>query len=218
MSSAPFSLPQFGVSLKGKATNLAQGTQAQIGIDQFNAQTVSQVGMPYGFMTLAGLMCTGTWPAAAAAALSATALSAWSLYNPAGSNVNIHLQSITAVMTAFTAQAASSAVGILPFTQTPTSTTTTGTAKANCLIGTGNAVQGVQYVTGTTVGAVTVPIRWIGGIYTDLAAGDTPATLHDEIAGSMIIPPGSGIQIGAVGGTVADLTIAVSMTWAEIPV
>jgi hypothetical protein len=79
-------------------------------------------------------------------------------------------------------------------------------------------VQGVQYVTGTTVGAVTVPIRWVGGIYTDLAAGDTPATLHDEIAGSMIIPPGSGIQIGAVGGTVADLTIAVSMTWAEIPV
>jgi hypothetical protein len=217
MSSTPFAVPLlYGISQKGKLNNIPQNTMFGVALDQLTAQLVSQAGMPYGFLTLGGVMSTGTWPAAAFAAASATALSAFALYNPAGSGVNAHMANVTVTVTAFTAQAAASAVGIAPFTQTPTSVTTTGTAKANCLIGQGSAPQCIQYVTGTTVGAVTVPIRNLCSFYTDLVAGDMVSYSSTDLAGSIIIPPGSGIQLIAVGGTVADLTASVSMTWAEI--
>lgn len=218
MSSAPFSLPQFGVSIKGKSTNLAQGTQAQIALDQSNAQIISPVLMPNSFLTLAGNLCTGTWPAAATAAPSATALSAFAIYNQAGSSVNLHIQSISTYLSTLTATTTATAIGLVPFTQTPTATATTGTAKANGLIGQGNAVQAIQYVSGTLVGAVTTSIRIVASWYLDLAAGDTIGIVRDDVNGAIIVPPGSGFSLCGIGGTVADVTIGVSMCWAEIPV
>lgn len=218
MASVPFPFSSLQ-SMKGTTRNLAQNTNIpQLLVDQLGALLHSPVQMNYGLLTLSGLMVGGTWPAAATAAPSATAISAFCLFNPAGSGVNLHIAKITVMLTAFTAGTTATQVGILPFTQIPTAQATTGTAKANMLIGTGNTPQAIQLVSGTTVGAVTVPIGIIASFYNDLAASDAAGTVNEETAGSLIVPPGSGIQLCGIGGTQANLTVAAAMRWAEIPV
>lgn len=157
------------------------------------------------------------YPAAALAAASATVLGAFALFNPANSGKNLVLLDLETELVSFTASTTPLQVAMLAIpNQTPTSVGA-GNTPINNLIGSGNTSIAKTYVSGTTVAAPTTSFRLMASFYADLAAGDVQGLYKDEVAGAVIIAPGSGIQLVAIA-TVPTHTAAVSMTWAEVAV
>jgi len=158
-----------------------------------------------------------TFPAAAVAVASATALGAFVLFNPANSGKNLVIDDIVAQLIAFTAGATVVPLAVVAIpNQTPTSTGA-GTTPTCTLVGSPNGSAAKTFVSGTTVGAPTVAFRHIAGWYTDLTASDMGSSVKDEVAGAIVIAPGSGIQVVAFS-TPSTNTMSVSMTWDEIPI
>jgi hypothetical protein len=163
------------------------------------------------------LFCAG-YAAAALAAPSATAAGSFTLYNPLGSGKNLVLLEITTALTTFTAVATTiCAIGVYAFTnQTPTALTPGNTPQC-ALVGSGNTSIAKTYTAATIVGGSTVAIRQVGNTGILTAVGFAGDLIKDEVAGALIITPGSGFGLAATA-TAADDTIQVGYTWAEIPV
>ena len=216
-------LPIAGTVLHGQNTapNAATGTSNQpIAQDQAGSVFLSEFFPRYSQATLQGDVFEMNFPAAAFAAPSSTALGAFNLFNPANSGKNLILLDAQVALTAFTpVTSVATAIGVIFIpNQTPTSTTSTGVTIYNALVGSGNASVAKGYVTGTVVGASVLAQRVLADFWINTAVGASPLIAKDEIAGAIIIPPGSGIEIQGVSGTEADVTGIVGLTWVELPV
>lgn len=209
---------------------LLQGNQGQsgkqlgqnitVGLGEFSELLVSELLPPRYELAYRGLSFSASWTAAALAAASTT-FGAFILYNPAGSGKNLVLSKVQSVVTAFTPVATGQGWGIFAVPSgaiAPTTTLAAGNTPNNNLVG-GPPAQAKTAVSGAnTVTATPVLLRLIGGLYPDLAAGDVTALFEADLAGEIIVPPGGLIQISGIGGTPADVTIEVTMSWYELPV
>jgi len=215
-------LPISGIVLHGQNTspNVATGTSNQpISQDQAGSVIASEFFPRYAQLVLQGDVFATNFAAAALAAPSATATGAFFLFNPANSGKNLILLDSQVALTTWTLVTTTSvAIGIIPVAnQTPT-TTGAGAAISNTLVGSGNASVAKTYASGTLVGAPVLAMRVIADFLLATAVGASVLAIKDEIAGAIIIPPGSGIEIQGVSGTEADVTAIVGLTWAELPV
>jgi hypothetical protein len=168
----------------------------------------------YFNLVSAGIVFGVTYASAAVAAASATATGNFALFNPATSGVNLVLLGMTLPITTFTAGTTGAGFGFqFVGGQTPTATTP-GNTPQNALIGNAGTAKATPFTAGTLVGAPTVPGYYSTGAYLDLAAGDA-VVFKDDIAGSVVITPNSGVCVVSSGTLTANL--APSLIWAEIP-
>jgi hypothetical protein len=162
----------------------------------------------------AGALFGVTYTSAQALAPSATTTGSFALFNPPTSGVQLVLIAATISIVSFTAGAAGAGIGFqLVSNQQPT-TTTPGNTPQNMAVGTAAVSKASVFTAGTLVGAPTVAAYYSIGAYADLAAGDV-IVAKDEISGSIIVQPNSGICITSTGALVVN--IAPSLLWAEIP-
>jgi hypothetical protein len=194
------------------------GAPASVSTGWHNELLKSDLLPRYANLVQAGVVFGVGYAAAALAAPSATASGSFTLYNPIGSGKNLVLMEVTAALTTFTAVATTiCAIGAYTFTnQTPTALTP-GNTPLNALVGAGGGSVAKTYTAATIVGGNTFPIRQVGntGILTPVGfAGDL---MKDEVAGALVVAPGSGFGLAATA-TAADDTIQVCYTWAELPI
>ena len=77
--------------------------------------------------------------------------------------------------------------------------------------------QAIPLTAGTLVGASTTPIKVLGAFYLDLAAGDSVGSFTYNFDGRIILAPGAGFSFCAIA-TVPTHTVAIDLTWMELPV
>lgn len=140
----------------------------------------------------------------------ATASKNFTLYNPAGSGRNLVLIDVVVQSQSDAASGGLYLVGNLTATQAAPVTNTAETVR-NCLLG-GPAGVGLVYNT-TTLAATPVIIRPLPGLVFT-TSGMVLGYARDEVAGSIIIPP--GIYISIQGS--AAFTLVCSMTWEEVTI
>jgi len=168
----------------------------------------------YYNLATAGTIFGVTYASAAVAAASATSTGNFALFNPTTSRVQLVLISATLPIITFTAGTTGAGFGFQFVSGQQPTATTPGNTPQIADIGNSATSKANTFTAGTLVGAPTVPGYYSSGAYLDLAAGDV-ITIKDEIAGSIIVQPGSGICIVSSGTLVANL--APSLLWAEIP-
>lgn len=202
---------------KGVLPNLSSGSSSQpIAQGQFGEALVSEVSARYANLVLSGQVFGVTYTAGATAAASATATGLFSLFNPPNSGKNLILLDAVVTLGTFalvTTAAEVAGLVIVP-NQTPTAQTP-GNTPVNMLGGSGNLSVAKPLTAGTLVGAPVVASRVIASFFVGTAVGVTVASYKDEIAGAVIISPGSLVDIVSIASTP---TIIPSLTWAEIPV
>jgi hypothetical protein len=190
------------------------GTPSPFTADFSGAQRVADGHARYMDAVIRGNVYTCTYVSATVPAASATAVGAFGFYNPPNSGKNAVLWALSVAITTFTAGTTGAGIGFqfVP-NQTPT-TQTAGVTPSNTLVGSSNKASAAPLTAGTIVGAPTT-LQYVSfGVYADLAAGDV-ATFKDELAGSIIVAPGSGLSICMTGTLVA--TIIPTLVWEEIP-
>jgi hypothetical protein len=194
------------------------GAPAAINTGWHNEWLKSDLLARYAYMNLNGSVFGVGYAAAALAAPSATQAGAFTLYNPSGSGKNLVLLEIPTALTTFTAIATTvCAIGVYTFSnQTPT-TLTGGNAPLCALVGAGNLSVAKTYTAATIVGGNTFPIRQVSNMGVLTAVGVADVITKDEVAGALIVAPGSGFGLAATA-TAADDTIQVTYTWAELPI
>lgn len=139
-----------------------------------------------------------------------TASKNFTLYNPAGSGKNLVLLDITVQATADpAADTAIWLVGNLTATQAAPATNTAETVR-NGLLG-GAAGVGLVYNT-TTLASTPVILRALPGVFFASGVGSGQIYARDEVAGSIIIPP--GVYVSVQGLTA--ITLVCSMAWEEV--
>lgn len=170
----------------------------------------------YFNLVTAGVVYGVTYAATAATIASATATGPFALFNPTTSGVQLVLLTSTLSLTSFTTPGTAGFATGFQFVsgQQPTSTTA-GNTPQNALIGSAAISAAKVYTAGTLVGAPTAMGYTSNGTYLDLQAGDL-ITLKDEIAGAIVVAPGSGIDIVVSSATTVP-TLTPSLLWAEIP-
>lgn len=148
---------------------------------------------------------------ASPAGLTASSLN-FTLYNPAGSGVNLSLLLIQGMCTVDpAADAAWYLVGNLSQIQTAPATVT-GLTVYNALLG-GSAGKGLVYST-ATLAAAPVVIRPLLGIGWGTAVGFGSLTCRDRVDGAIIIQPGIYVSVQAS----AVATGIWSMLWEEVAI
>jgi hypothetical protein len=194
------------------------GAPASLNSGWQNELLVSELLPRYGALVQYGVVFGVGYAAAALAAPSATQAGAFTLFNPLGSGKNLFILEITTALTTFTAVATTiCAIGAYTFTNQQPSTLTPGNVPLNALVGNGNASIAKTYTAATIVGGNTFPIRQVGNTGILTAVGFAGDLMKDEVAGALVIAPGSGFGLAATA-TAADDTVQVAYTWAELPV
>lgn len=196
------------------------GSPAAISTGWHNEFLLTELLPRYSNLVQAGVVFSLNFPAAAFAAPSATATGAFFLFNPPGSGKNLHIIDCNIAITTWTLETTTTqAISIIPVpNQTPTGTSSTGVTIYNNLIGSGNKSVASGFVSGTLVGAPVLGLRTVGSFAMATAVGAESFWIKDEIAGAIIVPPGSGIEVQSVSATEADITGIVGLTWAELPI
>lgn len=209
------SLQVSGQVQKGVLPNVASGTSSQpLTQGAFGEVLVSELNGRYANLTLAGQVFSGFFASGAVAAASATATGPFALFNPNNSGKNLVLLKVMAQVATFTAGTTGAGFGFQFVANQQPTATTPGNAASNALVGSGVVSIAKLFTAGTLVGAPTIPGVLFGGAYLDLAAGDA-ISIDNELAGSIVIQPGSGVCIVSSGTLTANLVA--SVTWAELP-
>ena len=193
------------------------GANISISLGEFGDQLVSELQARYYEQTYRGNVFTVQYTAAALAAPSATVAGNFAFYNPLTSGKNVVLLDATVALASFTASINPVIVDLQPWTYLPTSQTALtpvntfigGTSKA--------AAQAIPLTAGTLVGASLTPIKVLGAFYLDLAAGDSVGSFTYNFDGRIILAPGAGFSFCAIA-TVPTHTVAIDLTWMELPV
>ena len=196
-----------GVSPAG----IRQGYSGEVSVGDRHAR--------YQEAVLRGSVYSVTFAAAALAAASATAAGAFVLLNPLGSGKLLSLIDIQSTMTANTPVATGTAAVLGALINAIFSAEGTAVVPTPNLVGAANKSVAIALPSGTyaVLPSVTPPgLRQISGWYADLAASSQLAWNRDEVAGEVIIQPGSGVNVYGLGGTPADVTLAITMTWEEV--
>ena len=171
--------------------------------------------------TLRGAVFTVDFAAAALAVASATAAGAFVLLNPAGSGVNLVIWNVASAMTANTPAATGTAIVLGALINPIFSALGTAVPPTQNLVGSAKASSASGYPSGTyaVLPSVTPPgVRIVGGYYSDLAASAYAAWQSDPVDGAVIVQPGNGVNLYGLGGTPADITVAASMTFEQVPI
>jgi hypothetical protein len=149
-------------------------------------------------------------------ALATTSTSAVDvLINPTGSGVNIVLLDAYTAITALTAVATGTAVNLGWFACAVTPSTI-GTLQTPSPAFVGSSVKSQAICAPTATVLVAPAYQYtLASLYGDLAANDILGVSRD-IAGLVVIPPGFGLGVYGVTGTPADVTVQISLTWAEV--
>jgi hypothetical protein len=159
--------------------------------------------------------------AATAAIAVTTGGATFQLFNPSTSQKNLVLLDIVVTLEAMTAQTAEVAFQLAGAATGATQTLTTPLTTYSSIVGGANKSTGVALVSSTFSNAA-IPLRYLGAFAQAATATPGVATVvsfKDEIAGAIIIPPGSYVGIyGLTGGTIGDASVACSATWAEVAV
>jgi hypothetical protein len=204
----------------GQQGQLTKQTGANISLSmgEYGEPLVTELQPRFYQQTYRGVTFTTQFPAAAAAAASATVLGAFALFNPLGTGKNLVMLDSTIALVSFTPATTPLQLSLVPFTQVPTSVGA-GPVAVNTFIGGPLNAASVSktYVSGTTVAASTTAIKLLGNFYIDLAAGDVIGSLVYNFDGKLIIAPGSGISVVAIA-TVPTNSIAVDFTWMEVAI
>lgn len=143
------------------------------------------------------------------------------LFNPNNSGKNLVLADVTVTMEAETNATQQVAIQLAGNATGATQTLTTPLTAYSSLVGGGTVATGKPLVSSTFTNSAN-PLRYLGafGQSANATAVGTPTvcSFKDEIAGAIIVPPGSFVGVYALtGGTIADVTLASSMTWVELP-
>jgi hypothetical protein len=144
----------------------------------------------------------------------------FTLSNPNNSGKNLVLLDLVLTIEAQTANTQQVSFYLAGAVMGATQTYTTKlTPYSNLIVGTAASPTGVPAVS-TTFSGTAVPIRYICSISQAATATTgvvTICSVKDDIGGAVIVPPGSYVGIyGLTGTTIADATIAASLTWAEL--
>ena len=174
----------------------------------------------YAYLGLSGFVysaATTTGVALAAAGTNSPILTVW---NPTGSGKNLVLIDAAIALTTQTFAAVAVGVELGGLANTTAPSTVTAVGPNNNFIGSGTVAVAKSY-SQATLAATPFAIRHIATFALDLntsvSALNSPAMLKDEMAGAVIVAPGSLVNIFGVG-TPADVTVVASMTWAELPI
>jgi hypothetical protein len=203
--------------------NLASGASSTpFAQDPFGAMLVSELNARYANLATAGLVFSAATTTGVALAALGTNSPIFTLWNPANSGKNLVLIDVQIGLTnvAFATTGVTATLGV-GANVTAAPATTTAIVGVNNYVGNGNKPNAFTYSQATLAAAPTASrhIATAANSVLTTSGGSVmcPATLKDEIAGALIIAPGSLVAIGGEG-TVADWTIIAGMTWAEIPV
>jgi hypothetical protein len=204
---------------------LLQGNQGQtgkqvgqnltVGMGEYSEVLVTELHARYYENTYRGQKFSCLFASAALAV--AAAASSFVLINPPGSGKNIVLIDAYVAFTAITAAATGTDI-VLAWAPVPSIPATIGTliTPQNTFLGSGGLSIAKAAPTATYATTPTFA-RVLASLYGDLATADFTG-IHDDIAGAVILAPGSGLAIFGVNGTPADMSIAPCLTWDEVPV
>jgi hypothetical protein len=190
----------------------SDGSEAPLRLGKQGDQIVSELHGRYTEAVMRGRVFTAN-PAASITppATFTNTAATFTLYNPQSSGVMLSVLEFLAMFTAPPAGAVVLAwmANLLPTTSPPGSTT--AVTVRNCLLGAaGNSAAFVYSV--ATLNAAPVMVRPAGSI---VAAGAiTPPCIKDEIAGALVLLPGTSISLNSN----AAVSILPSITWEEIPI
>lgn len=199
----------------------AQGASPALSSDEFGAAFVTELNPKYMGLTKAGFVYGVGNTAFAALTAIGTTVTGLTLFNPTNSGKNLCLIDVTVAFTPVTLATVAVTAVLAGVAQAATPTGTTPLTAVPNLISAGNAPVAKTYSAATLTTAPTI-IRFLGNcllttLTTSGGADAVASLLKDEIGGAVIVPPGAVVCIAGIG-TVADATVAASMTWAELPI
>lgn len=190
--------------------------------DFLSAAGVSEILPRYAALAYSGMVFSTGQTAAAALTAAGTTTTGLTLWNPTGSGKNLVLLDCTLGITPVTLATVGISVMLGGGIQAATPTFGTALTPVTTLIG--SSYKSVASAgTGSTTIAVApsasrVVASWESTVLTTSGgATAVAATLKDEIAGAIIVAPGSVVTLYGIG-TVADATVNACLTWAELPV
>jgi len=198
------------------------GAPAAVNTGWHNEFLKSDLLPRYAYLALNGFVFSAATTTGVALAALGTNSPIFTLWNPTGSGKNVLLLDVSLGLTtlAFATTGITATLGTLSNTTAPT--TTTPVVGVNLLLGNGNKPVAFTYSQATLAAPGPTATRHIATAANSALATNggqvmCPAQLKDEVAGAIILGPGSLVSIGGEG-TVADWTVVAHMTWAELPV
>lgn len=199
----------------------AQGSTPPLSSDEFGAAFVTELNPRYLALTKAGFVFGGGNTAFAALTAVGTTVTGLTLFNPTNSGKNCAIIDITVAFTPVTLATVAITAVLAGVAQAATPTGVAALTPSSNLIGAGNLPVAKLYSAATLTTAPTI-VRIVGNwqstvLTTSGGATATANLIKDEIAGVVILQPGTVVCLAGIG-TVADATVAASITWAEIPV
>lgn len=177
-----------------------------------NQLAVDEVQGRFYFLASRGKLFTAANQTAVALSTKSTTYTGFGLNNPLGSNIMLSLLDVCVALATAPAgisnlhlEANTAVQGVVPTTVTALSTVCT--QLGNSSVGVGVAVSAATLATAPTV------IRAIGG-GPNAAGSVTTPFIRDEIAGQIVLLPGTFVGLGYVTTAISAIS---SMVWAENP-
>jgi hypothetical protein len=191
--------------------------------DQQNALLATELNPRYYQNVYQGNVFSASWTGAALAAATASTVGSFGLVNNLGSGKNLVLLDASVGVTAAATSAATGtafALATVPGTQAVTGQTP-GNTPVCLLVGSTNLSVAKPVTVGTVVGTP-VPFRNLGWVSNNSVTTQTffmlGGIMKDEIAGTVVIAPGGFVNLIGVGGTPANFSVTLTMTWVELPI
>lgn len=183
-----------------------------VGFGETSDVMVTELQARYYENTYRGQKFSAMFTAAALAA--AAAASSFVLVNPVSSGKNLVLIDALIAAQIVTVETTTS-TDVMLGAVLAGALGTVGTAVVinGCLISGSSGSVAKAYATATLNG-VPVNIRRLAAFSAQVSA----ASIHDDIAGAVIVPPGYAIALYAVMGTPADVSIGPVLTWDEVAI
>lgn len=203
------------------AASQKAGSPASLSTGWHNELLETELLPRYAYLALTGRLFTVGNTAFAALSAPGTAVTGLTLFNPANSGVNAILVDIEAAFTPVTLATVAVTAVLSGVAQASTPTGLTVLTAAPALVGSSLTPQCKTYSAATVSAAgniMRVIANWQATVLTTSGGANASANLmKDDIGGAIIVPPGNLVYLGGLG-TVADATVAASLTWAELPV
>jgi hypothetical protein len=186
----------------------------------YGEATVSELQPKYYENSLRGNTFTAAQTTGEALINLAAGGATFVLFNPTNSGRNLILQTVVVTVTSITGGNGNAAILLGGNTTGTTQTLTTPLIVYNTVVGSTTAGVG-KALSSSTFSNTAVGLRylgsWVQGNVTTPATWQTLTYFKDDVAGEIVIPPGSYVGVYDVGSlTLADAAIATSMSWTEL--
>lgn len=182
---------------------------------------VSEVNPRYYENAYRGNVFSGGNTAFAALTAVGTTVTGLTLFNPTGSGKNLVVMDVTVAFTPVTLATVAVTAVLAGVAQATTPTGLSTLTPGPNLVGTASTPVAKLYSAATIAASPTI-MRVVGNwqstvLTTSGGATASSSLLKDEVAGAVVVAPGALICLAGIG-TVADATVAASITWLELPV